>query len=263
MSDEVDVAQQIRNMGYSVNRNLDPEFIKKVIAGLHPVTTAKKLVRVGGEMDGGYLVPDDFDGIVGCFSPGVAVTSTFEQGIVARGIPCYLADASVESPPVKHPMMQFEKKFVGVVNDATTFTLDTWVDAYAPGYGDLLLQMDIEGAEYPCLINVSDKVLSRFRIIVCEFHFIDRMVDEAGFLLLSSVWNRLLRYFHVVHVHPNNALPPVEMAGGLVLPQLLEFSFLRKDRAQPAGFVTEFPHPLDRPNLPNRPDLALPPLWHR
>ncbi len=36
---------------------------------------------------------------------------------------------------------------------------------------------------------------------------------------------------------------------------------LRKDRAEPKRFATSFPHPLDRPNLASKPDLALPPAW--
>ena len=34
-----------------------------------------ELVRVGGENDGGYLVPNNFENIQYCFSPGVADTA--------------------------------------------------------------------------------------------------------------------------------------------------------------------------------------------
>ena len=94
------------------------------VSRLHPVITDKELVRIGGDFDGGYLVPDDLDGIVACFSPGVDVTATFEEALLERGIPCFLADASVDAPPIEHPLIDFERKFLGVVNDEVTTTLE-------------------------------------------------------------------------------------------------------------------------------------------
>ena len=36
-----------------------------------PYTTEHKLVRVGGDNDGGYLIPDDLEGIAADFPPAV------------------------------------------------------------------------------------------------------------------------------------------------------------------------------------------------
>ncbi len=79
--------------------------------------------------------------------------ASFEAAIVARGISCFLADASVSGPPIAGPLIHFDRKFLGVVDDDLTTTMDTWVKAYAPPTGDLILQMDIEGAEWPVLLN--------------------------------------------------------------------------------------------------------------
>ena len=48
-------------------------------------------------------------------------------------------------------MVHFTKKFLGVTNNDLTITLDDWVDGNSPGDGDLILQMDVEGAEWPVL----------------------------------------------------------------------------------------------------------------
>jgi hypothetical protein len=248
--------------GISVNRCVDIRFVRRLIERMHPVTTDKELVRIGGEGDGGYLVPDDLDGLVACFSPGVGAVASFEAALAVRGIPCYLADAFVTGPPISDALIHFSKKLLGVVNDDSTITLDAWVKTCAPPDGDLILQMDIEGTEWHVFLNVSDEVLKRFRIIIVELHSLNKLVDKVGFNLMFAVLDRLLRQFHVVHSHPNNVAPALNVRG-LTIPRLLEVTFLRRDRAQLKGYAKKFPHPLDRKNVPERPDVVLPAGWRR
>lgn len=248
--------------GLTLGTQADEGAVRALIRRLHPVETGFPLIRIGNGGDGGYLLPDDLDGIAACFSPGVAQTALFEEEMVARGVPCMLADASVEAPPISGPLIRFEKKFLGVVNDERFTTLDAWVERNAPTEGDLLLQMDIEGSEWAVLLNASDKTLQRFRVIVLELHDLDRLIDKVGFMLLGRALDRLLTEFHVVHIHPNN-YDGVVRKKDLVIPRVIEATFLRKDRAAVTGYASEFPHPLDRTNQPRRPDIALPANWYR
>lgn len=112
----------LASLGISVSRCTDARNVRRLIERLHPVTTDKELIRIGGGGDGGYLVPDD---LVACFSPGVCAVASFEAALVSGGIPCYLADASVAGPPIPNTLIRFDKKSVGVVNDDATITLDT------------------------------------------------------------------------------------------------------------------------------------------
>ena len=251
----------LANLGISVSRCVDMRLVRDLIARLRPVSTDKGMMRIGGDGDGGYIIPDDLDGIVACFSPGVGGIAAFESALVARGIPCYLADASVAGPPTSDPLVHFDKKFLGVANDDATMTLDAWVKSCAPTDGDLILQMDIEGAEWLVLLNVSDAVLKRFRVIVVELHWLERLIDRVGFELMSAALDRLLRQFYGVHNHPNNVRVPFN-SRGVTIPRYLEMTFLRRDRAQVTGYAVEFPHPLDRKNVPGRPDVILPAEWH-
>lgn len=229
-----------------------------LIRKLRPVTTRFPLVRIGGDRDGAYLVPDDLDGITALFSPGVEDRATFEQYFADRGVPCYLADASVTRAPVEHPLFHFEPRFLGISNQDNLTTLDSWIERHAPGDGDLILQMDIENAEWSVLANVSDATLQRFRIIVIELHEVHRILDSA---LHRDILSRILQTHHVVHAHPNNALRLVN-ARGLEVPPLVELTLLRKDRATPTGYASAFPHELDIINVAHEPPIHLPRSWY-
>jgi hypothetical protein len=250
------------NAGISVAKQPDMPAILDLIEQLHPVDTEHPLIRLGSDEDGGYLVPDDLDGVVACFSPGVSAWAPFEADLIARGVPCFMADASVDQAPLEGEGAHFTKRFLGVINDPTTIRLDDWVTACAPAAGDLILQMDIEGAEWPVLLNVSDEILRRFRIIVIELHNLERIMDKHALPIMQAVFARLCKDFYVVHNHPNNSGRSVRK-GGLVIPRVLEMTLLRKDRAAAVEFATTFPHPLDRANAPHQRDLTLPVAWRR
>lgn len=255
------VVSAFANFGISVGLPAARDTVDDVVRLFHPTSSGHDLIRLGGDGDGGYLVPDDFDGITAAFSPGVDDRATFESDMVARGIPCFLADASVTKAPVDHPKILFIRKYLGVVSSDDFITLDEWVSASAPGNDDLLLQIDIEGAEWPVLLNVSDKTLKRFRIIVVELHAMDRLLDRYGAIIIQSVMQRLMRDFAVVHVHPNNYGGAVRR-GSMTIPRVLEVTLLRRDRLRDSDKPLFFPHPLDRTNNDQIADIALPRQWY-
>ena len=143
--------------------------LKELIKALRPVQTNFKLIRVGGANDGGYLIPDDLDGIAACFSPGVADTATFEVGLCCRGIGSHLADGSVDNAPKGFTPLSFTKKYLDGYNDETNISLFSWVlgtDAYQFGE-DLILQMDIEGGEYEFVDEFISQVSNNLELINC------------------------------------------------------------------------------------------------
>jgi hypothetical protein len=217
---------------------------------LHPIRCSKGLVRLGSEGDGGYLVPDDLEGIVACFSPGVSDNAGFELDLAERGMQIFLADASVGSPPVQHGLFHFRKKFVGATTGGDFLTMEDWVESSMVNeQGDLLLQMDIEGFEYETLLAMPERVIRRFRIIVIEFHFLDRLFSEPSFEIQGKTFEKLLLTHTCLHIHPNNVCGTIRV-GQIEIPQMAEYTFLRNDRVSDPVFATEFPHPLDVDNVP-------------
>jgi hypothetical protein len=239
--------------------------IRELISKLKPSKTDQPLIRIGPQNDGGYLVPDDLDGISACYSPGVSTESGFEKQLADRGMIIHLADFSVDGPATEHPNFRFLKKFIGDRNADQFITLEQWInDTDAPQGDDLLLQMDIEGYEYESLITTPLQLLSRFRIIVIEIHDLASLWQPHFFRLATLLFNRLLTFHTCVHIHPNNCATPVTFAD-LSIPPVMEFTFYRNDRFQKSHASTQFPHPLDASNLipPEQfPEVILPKCWY-
>lgn len=248
--------------GYFVSQVADYEKVKDFFDLIKANQASCKLVRIGGRGDGGYLVPDDFDGIDECFSPGVSVIADFEKELVAQGMLCHLADFSVDRPPFDHNLIDFEKKFLGIDNDEIFIRLDTWVSLKEKSGKDCILQMDIEGAEYRVILDSSDEVLKKFRIIIIEFHHLNKMFEMFGFDLIDLTFRKLLKQFNIVHIHPNNYRKPV-VHYGYSIPPLMEITFLRKDRVIQNISTGVSQHELDEPNVSEFPDVALPACWRR
>jgi hypothetical protein len=250
------------SLGYRVGRHTKLGDLHTFIQSLRPENCGRELIRIGGEADGGYLLPDDLDGIEYCFSPGVSTVADFEDQLASRGVRSFMADYSVSAPPVSRPEFTFDRKYLGAIEDEKFTTLATWKKKHLGDYaGEMILQMDIEGFEYEVLVNIPDDLLDQFRIIVIEFHNLDLLFDPYMFRYYRACFNKLLRYFRVAHIHPNN-WDQVTRKGEIEIPHMLEFTFYNRRRAHPYGIANHFPHPLDRHNVFDKRPLTLPRCWY-
>jgi hypothetical protein len=235
--------------------------VSAAISLLRPISIQAPLIRIGGQGDGGYLLPDDLDGINACFSPGVDDVATFETQLAHDyHIPCFLADASVNQAPSKHPLITFEQKFIWSDPAENFIGLGDWVAQRLAGTGDLVLQMDVEGAEFDTFAHLSDTTLMRFRTIVIELHHLHNLFSRGALPLIISFFRKLTKFHHVVHLHPNNCASVVSR-NGISVPPLLEVTLHRKDCCVLTHQQLSFPHSLDRPNVQEMPDIELPSCW--
>ena len=242
--------------------------VVEVFELLKPKASKTPLIRIGGDVDGSYLVPDDLDGIAACFSPGVNRIKHFEDFLADRyGIQSHMCDFScaVEElkTPLKPGMQTFIKKWLDVSPSEDSISLEGWLRD-RNSQGDLLLQMDIEGAEYRNILATSEGTLARFRVIVLEVHGLGKMM-EAPILreVIAPFLQKLARSFTTVHAHPNNCcgdftLPDTDIR----IPNVLELTFIRNDHFVPAPGPAALPHPLDvSSNVPRKAPLFLSEVW--
>lgn len=131
------------------------------------------------------------------------------------------------------------------------------------------MQMDIEGAEYNILLNCERRLLSRFRILVVEFHHLHRALYDYRILneVCLPVFAELEKDLVCVHAHPNNYQPNGHRIPGhdACMPEFLELTFLRRDRFTPSSSQHHnpvmIPHPLDIVNVPKNEPMYLEAEW--
>jgi hypothetical protein len=240
---------------------LDDQIV--ALGQITPESCGMPLIRIGPDQDGGYLIPDDMVGIDACFSPGTNNYKEFEDHLAANyGIKSFMCDYSSDienfrTPPI--PGMQFfEKKWLDVEESDTALDINKWVRDNSGGDGDLLLQMDIEGAEYRNLLHAKPETLSRFRIIVLEVHSL-HLLNSLEFLhgIFLPVFGKLSKQFICVHAHPNNCCGTTKLSDDLIVPNVLELTFLRRDRIRDGDVAIQLPHPLDVTNVINSPPMHI------
>lgn len=248
--------------------------VKDVIDHLIPLPCPYELIRIGGNQDGAYLVPSDLGGIEACFSPGVANTKLFEDELafnyqIKSHLCDFSSDLSLFTTPLLEGMQTFEKAWLGNNLDSNTITLQDWIDRRCPDQNkDLLLQMDIEGAEYSIIPFLDEASLSRFRIIILELHNLGNILHDHNFRsLVLRTLSRLMSFHACVHAHPNNCCGYVyEDSLDCIIPNVLEVTLLRRDRF--SGDVSRFikpqlPHPCDITNALPKAPIHLNRYWDR
>ena len=227
----------------------------------HSVTV--ELIRVGSESDGGYLVPIVVSQLDYCFSPGVSDSVAFERHLAKDyGIRSYMIDASIDQLPERSEFYNFSKKFLGTNTDENFITLSSWISmCLADDNFKGILQMDIEGGEYDILAFESAESLSRFSVMVIEFHNLERLFDPNFALIFQSILHKIFINFSICHLHPNNCCG-IATFNGVAVPRVLEITFIRNDLLDSTHKPgLNLPHTLDCANDISVRDLQMPEIW--
>jgi hypothetical protein len=215
-----------------------------------------ELIRIGGLGDGAYLVPNDLEGIDACFSPGVNNFKNFEDTLTNEyGIKCHMCDFSSDQDKLRTPLVEgmqtFKKKWLDIDGGKDSISLKEWVEELSPDASkDLILQIDIEGAEYRNLLAADLITLNRFRIIVIELHGLGNFKNPELFSKEVGPLIAKLNETHLsIHAHPNNCCgDSIEAETGLNIPNVIEVTYLRRDHFtgdKSQYMQPQLPHPLD------------------
>jgi hypothetical protein len=241
----------ISNENMIVSQRIYFDEVYSLYSNFVPTNNGHSLVRIGGPNDGGYLVPNDLQGVNYCFSPGSGNIWRFENELASRfAIESFMIDGTIAPPLNLSPMQHFKNLNLSPTTNNSAISLFDWVESSVPKEdSNLLLQMDIEGSEYSSFLTLSEVFMNRFRIILIELH-------ELHLVLTSSeprrqfqhLFNSISQNHDLIHTHLNNG-------GGSFrifdqdFPNVIELTFHRKDRA--IEYSTQvLPSHLDERNLP-------------
>jgi hypothetical protein len=107
----------------------------------------------------------------------------------------------------------------------------------------VIVKIDVEGAEWESFEALPDDVLQRIDQLIVEFHGVE--VDRS-----VPVVQRLKKFFHVAHLHANNASCDSSQAPFTSWAYEVTFVSRRLDTVTAARAV-RLPHPLDARNNPH------------
>lgn len=240
-----------RYMGFFPYRFISEETFKDIIQVLKPIDNGHELIRIGAEKDGGYLVPDDINGVELCFSPGVANNWSFEDDLLKKfKVASVMYDGSVSKPENLTKEHTFYEKYIGSASFKNYISISDVLNTdFRKFTGDLIAQIDIEGGEYSIFNTISESELLRFRIIVVEIHEIDRWIQKRFFdETIHPMLDKIFTTHDLVHAHTNNHGGYFRFKGHK-FPKVVEFTLHRKDRAKFYVGYRELPNILDSDNV--------------
>tara|TARA_Y100001970_G_scaffold294353_1_gene451303 strand:- start:3110 stop:3919 length:810 start_codon:yes stop_codon:yes gene_type:complete len=244
-----------------INLTLDLSIKKnqiiKTLNKLKPYDLGYDLIRVGSSNDGGYLLPNIFNEIEICFSPGTGQNTEFEKDILKKDIKTFLADGTINEKDINLKNFHFTKKNLASFESEKTITLENWINSHAKDKSNLLLQMDIESSEYEVIQATKQDCLKQFKIIIIEFHYLEKINNYFFYQVFNNTIDKLLLNFEISHVHSNNCQGSYSV-NGIDLPTAIEVTFLRKDLCKYKKNINTKIHKLDQKNIAHLSDVFLP-----
>jgi hypothetical protein len=212
--------------------------------------------RFGADLDGGYVMLDDFGDARTALSLGIGEEVSWDADMARRGLRVFQFDHTVEGPPQQHPNFMFHRtRVVGARQTPADVTLE---DILARGdvTGDVIAKIDVEGFEWEILAQTGPAALARVRQLAMEFHDVREFTEGAWRRRALAGLENLARTHACIHVHGNN-WAPFTVVGGTPFPNAFEATFVRRSDYQLTPSTASFPTSLDRPCNPKMPDLYL------
>lgn len=243
--------------------NLIPEYyealrerlkIKKIIG--------KNFVRFGRNYDGGYIMVDNFKAFGGiAYSFGIGDDVSWDLDMAARGYDVFMYDPTIDRLPQNHERFHFFKEgILGIeVKEKSMNTLENFIRLN--GHEDkenMILKMDVEGAEWSFLSTVSPELLSKFDQIVFEFHDMLRPKDQSVMNATLACIKKINRTHSLVHLHASNCDSFLILDDKVLFPNVLELTYVKTSNYKLVEDENIFlPISLDAPNNKGGPDVPL------
>ena len=189
-----------------------------------------QLFRVGDNFDGGYVLSSSLSKDMHCLSIGAGTNISFDIGISNFVDTVHLYDHTIPELPTAlgaNTNIQFFRNGLGTIRGNEFVTLQDCFDKF-PTNSQLILKVDIEGDEWKIFSSVDPNLLTQCQQIVVEFHGLLELRNELFFETMIKTLENLAVSHAPVNVHPNN-WGKVELISGVVVPDVLEVTYIRKD----------------------------------
>ena len=234
--------------------------ISRILKQLLPFKIEHKLLRLGDENDGGYLIPNDISGIKKNYTAGVGELTKFEKDLEEKfSIQSNMLDFNDIDPKIFPKSSKFLKKKLGIISSENEININDWLKDEEE---EIIFKMDIEGDEYLILTSITEENLKKIRILVIEIHDLRHLRNYFFFKTFEKILSRLNKVFYICHLHPNNA-SNIKNIGGLNIPDMLEITLIRKDRVKHyVGEYAEIPHKLDQKTVLTRNEIFIDKKWY-
>ena len=245
------------------NVNIDEEYYRQLLGLLRIYPISNAFCRVGRHGDGGYLMVNCMRGGI-AYSLGINDDVSWDEDMADRGYEVYMYDHTIDRLPAERKEFHFFKcgitNRLGVENACDRMnTLENFLRENRHEHqNDMILKMDIEGAEWDVLAEVEEKILSQFSQIVVEYHgLVGANGDMVERKILPSL-RKINRTHKLVHLHGNNMGAYIKW-GNKIFPDAVEATYVHCGLPAVLGAKKgiKLPNVLDEPNDPNRSDIVL------
>lgn len=232
-----------------------------IMRAISPKSPAdKNKIRVGSSGDGGYVMLEEifkFGKIA--YSIGIGKTVKFEEAVEKLGYKIWMYDHTVDGKKFKNENRTIFKLGIGPKDTGQFKTLSTMIgDNGHENEENMVLQMDVEGAEWDVLNSIDSQTLSQFSLINLEIHWLNMMFAKPDTTeMVRKSLNALTRNHTVFHVHANNWCGYYEIENKPPLADVLEISLVNDALVNFTPCGETFPGALDSPNKPSEPDIDL------
>lgn len=208
-----------------------------------------EFTRVGKPYDGGYVLADDFSKDMIVYSFGIAGDVSFDEQLADKNMDIHMYDHTIPHLPKNHNKFHFHKTGISAVDEPenSKLSMKTILDENGHlGNHNLILKMDVEGAEWDFINTTPSEILNQFTQIIFEFH---RLTDTANAQNILNALDKLNETHQLVWIHANN-FGHIEEAGNIEIPAYIEATYMNKKKYSFKDAVCNFPLDIDMPDDP-------------
>ena len=244
--------------------NVTPEYyqllrerlkIKKVVD--------KNFVRLGRNSDGGYIMVDNLNVSGGgiAYSFGIGNDVSWDLDMARRGYEIFMYDPTIDALPCNHEKFHFFKEGVlGLeVKEKHLNTLENFIKRNGhEGKSNMILKMDVEGAEWSVLSTVTSETLNQFDHILFEFHGLTQPKDQSVMNATLACISKINRTHSLVHLHACNCGTILTLDDKILFPNTLELTYVKTSNYELVDDENIYlPIPLDASCNGGTPDIPL------